>query len=133
MELYTPEQIFNNPNLLPFKMIDPYGLLLLEYKREELSKGGILLIGVTANSPGQSHRLPKWKVISTGEKVEEEIGVKTGDFVIMHPKSGKPHFLTGKVECRKIKASDVLAKIIYEPKDYFVSKPLDQKLNWSKI
>jgi co-chaperonin GroES (HSP10) len=133
MDIYRPESVFNNPNLLPFELVNPNCLLLLEYKREEMSKGGILLLDISANLFGQSHRLPKWKVLKVGNNVEGDIGIKVGDMVIVHPKAGKLHMLTGKVECRLIKSTEVLGKVIHEPKDVVVPRALDSNLNWSKI
>ena len=125
-------EVLRDPTCLNIKPVDPYSIMLLEHREDEVLKSGIVLMSVSTQKFGQVDILPKWKVVAVGEKVSEFIDLVPGEMVIVSKLAGKLRDV-GNFEVRIVHHTDILAKVKYEPKDFLhMFKDIDEE-GWTKL
>ena len=116
--LYAEDFLNHSPHEPKFKPQNPDELALLEFRTEEMTGSGLILLPTTTLKPGQLNIVPKWRVIAVGDNVEKELGVIAGDLVIVSRYTGRMAYLD-QAEFRMVNYRDILAKVKMEPwKDF---------------
>lgn len=125
-------EVLRDPTCLDITPIDPYTIMLLEYREDEVLRSGIVLMAVSTQKFGQVDIIPKWKVVAVGEKVSEFMELTPGDMVVVSKMAGKLRDL-GNFEVRIVHHTEVLAKLKYEPKDFSYAFNKTNTEGWTKL